>query len=302
MTRVGELIIKQSKLLLENKRHAIMYAAVFSIMPFASWISVALVMLMTLRKGAKTGFEVMLPALVIHSVPLIMLMPLDNALLNAFIAYVPAFFVALALRKTVSWSATFGVMFVQAFIVSLLIQFIAPDFAFAQLSQLQKTLGQYQEYEALIGWNSNEGRLIWAQLFLGIQMLVMVVSTTTTLMCARAIQAKLFSPGGFAKEVSTFRSGRLALVILIGISYAAYAHIPFGINLLPMVLCYFLLSGFNLIFIILAEKRQFKVGALLFLLILLKPSFVLFAYILFGSLDSIFNFRLYLPERVREST
>lgn len=302
MTRVGELIIKQSKLLLENKRHAIMYAAVFSIMPFASWISVALVMLMTLRKGAKTGFEVMLPALVIHSVPLIMLMPLDNALLNAFIAYVPAFFVALALRKTVSWSATFGVMFVQAFIVSLLIQFIAPDFAFAQLSQLQKTLGQYQEYEALIGWNSNEGRLIWAQLFLGIQMLVMVVSTTTTLMCARAIQAKLFSPGGFAKEVSTFRSGRLALVILIGISYAAYAHIPFGINLLPMVLCYFLLSGFNLIFIILAEKRQFKVGALLFLLILLKPSFVLFAYILFGSLDSIFNFRLYLPERAREST
>jgi hypothetical protein len=94
----------------------------------------------------------------------------------------------------------------------------------------------------------------------------------------------------------------LALVILIGISYAAYAHIPFGINLLPMVLCYFLLSGFNLVFFILAEKRQVKVGALLFLLILLKPSFVLFAYILFGSLDSIFNFRLYLPERAREST
>lgn len=302
MTRVSELIIKQSKLLLENKRHAIVYAAVFSIMPFASWISVALVMLVTLRKGAKTGFEVMLPALVIHSVPLIMLMPLDSALLNAFLAYVPSFFVALVLRQTVSWQATFGVMFAQAFIVSLLIQCIAPDFAFAQLNQLQKILSQYQEYETLIGWDNNESRLVLAQLFLGIQMLVMVVSTTTTLMCARAIQAKLFSPGGFTKEVSTFRCGRLALVILMGVAYAAYAHIPFGINLLPIVLCYFLLSGFNLVFLIVAGKKRVQVGALLFVLILLKPSFVLFAYILFGSLDSIFNFRLYLPERVREST
>ena len=70
----------------------------------------------------------------------------------------------------------------------------------------------------------------------------------------------------------------------------------------PLVFCYFLVSGFGLAYFILARKRQVRVVILLFLLILLKPTFVLFAYIIFGSLDSLFNFRLYLPARVREST
>ena len=303
MMRVGEFIIKQSNSLLENKQHAILYAVALSIMPFASWISVAIIILVTLRKGAQVGFEVMLPALVVHSVPLMMLVPLDSALINAFITYIPCYLVAVTLRQTSSWQAVFGVFFLQALIGALLIKFLAPDFAMEQLIQLKKILGQYSEYSEL-GSNGNGGisSVNLAQLFLGIQILSVVVSTTTSLLCARSIQAKLFMPGGLIREIRDFRCGRVALVTLIGISLASYYEVPLGINLLPLVLCYFLLSGFSLVFFILAQKRQVKVGILLFLLIVLKPVFFLFAYIVFGSLDSIFNFRLYLPEKVREST
>ena len=120
-------------------------------------------------------------------------------------------------------------------------------------------------------------------------------------MFARSIQAKLFLPGGFKHEFLMFRSGRLSLLILLCVSLGTYHEIPLAINVLPIVLSYFLASRFGLAYFILARKSQVKVFLLLLLIILLKPTFALFAYIVFGSLDSIFNFRSYLPERVNES-
>lgn len=303
MMRTGDFIIRQSKTLLENKQRAILFAVVFSLLPFASWLSVALVLLVTLRRGAKVGFEVMLPALVVHSVPLMMLVPLESAIVNTLITYIPCYLAALALRNTMSWQVVFGVFFIQAFIGFLAIQLCAPYFILDQFNQFKNILTQFQEYKQLMDVGT-EGlnTFILAQLFFGIQILSVIVSALISLIFARSIQAKLFVPGGFTSELLTFRSGRLSFLILMGVSIASYFEISYAINLLPLVLAYFLLSGFALAFYALARKRQIRVMILLLLLILLKPFFVLFAYVLFGALDSLFNFRLYLPARVREST
>lgn len=303
MNPAGNFIIKQSKALLENKQYAIFCAVILSIVPFASWLSVALVSLITLRKGARPGFEVMLPALIIHSVPLIMLLPLEMALINTMIAYLPCYIAALTLRKTASWSNVFGSFLIQAFLVFLSIQILAPDFVSGQFNQFKAILSQFQDYKQLIE-NSTDGLgfLSLAQIFFGIQILSVIVSAVISLMFARSIQAKLFIPGGFKQEILEFRSGRFSFLMLILISIASYFEVPAAISTLPLLLAYFFLSGFSLAYYILARKWQVRVVILLFLLILLKPFFVLFAYIVFGSLDSLFNFRLYLPERVREST
>ncbi|MCL9685584.1 hypothetical protein [Legionella maioricensis] len=303
MMQAGNFIIKHSKALLENKQHAILYAVILSIVPFASWLSVALVILVTLRKGAKPGFEVMLPALVVHSVPLMMLLPLESALTNTLIAYVPCYIAALCLRKTMSWQMVFGVFLIQAFIGFLFIQLLAPDFIVGQFNQFKNMLTEYQEYQRLIESNSDGlSSFILAQLFFGVQILSVIVSAIISLMFARSIQSKLFMPGGFRDELLAFRSGRLSFLVLLGVSIASYYEISYAINLLPLVLCYFLVSGFSLAYYILARKNQVRVVILLFLLVLFKPSFVLLAYVVLGSLDSLFNFRLYLPTRVREST
>lgn len=303
MNPAGNFIIRQSKALLENKQYAIFCAVILSIVPFASWLSVALVSLITLRKGARPGFEVMLPALIIHSVPLIMLLPLEMALINTMVAYLPCYIAALTLRKTASWSNVFGSFLIQAFLVFLSIQILAPDFVSGQFNQFKVILSQFQDYKQLIE-NSTDGLgfLSLAQIFLGIQILSVIVSAVISLMFARSIQAKLFMPGGFKQEILEFRSGRFSFLMLILISIASYFEVPAAISTLPLLLAYFFLSGFSLAYYILARKWQVRVVILLFLLILLKPFFVLFAYIVFGSLDSLFNFRLYLPERVREST
>lgn len=300
--RVGDYIIRQSKLLLENKQQAIFFAIVFSVLPFISWLSVSLVVLITLRKGAKCGFEVMLPALIVHSVPLMMLLPLEDVLINALIAYVPCFLAALTLRRTNSWQITFGVFLIQAMLGFLLIQCCAPDFISNQLNQLKGILSQYQAYQELINSNSEQlGSIILAYLFFGFQLLGIVVSSVISLMFARSIQAKLYVPGGFANEILKFRSGKLSFLVLAAVSLASYYEVPFSVSMLPLLLAYFLISGFNLAFFILARKRQVRVAVLLILLILLKPTFVIFAYIVFGSLDSLINIRLYLPAAARES-
>jgi hypothetical protein len=303
MMRAGNLIIRQSKALLENKQRAILVAIILSILPFASWLSVALVSLVTLRKGAKAGFEVMLPALVVHSVPLMMLVSLDSALANTLISYIPCYLAALTLRRTTSWQSVSGVFLIQAFIGFTVLQLMAPDFVVDQYNQFKNILAQFQEYNQLVA-SSTDGMssFILSQLFFGLQILSVIISAMISLLFARSIQSKLFMPEGFRNEIAEFRSGRLAFLVLATISIASYFGVPHAIYLLPLILSYFLVSGFSLAYFVLARKRQVRVAVLLLLLILLKPSFVLFAYIVFGTLDSLFNFRLYLPARVREST
>ncbi|MBA2649943.1 MAG: hypothetical protein H0U75_10205 [Legionella sp.] len=304
MISFSDFIVKQSKVLLENKHHAIFFAMLFAVLPFASWLSVALVALVTLRKGAKLGSDLLLPALVIHTVPLLTVVPIESAIINTLITYIPCYVAAISLRKTMNWQIVCGILFLLAFFVAMVTQSLFPGFIIAQFDQFKTLLSHYHDYQIMVKTASNEGlsNYEWAQLFFGIQILSAVIITICSLLFARAMQAKLFIPGGLANELLAFRSGRQALVILLSISLGAYYDLSVALNVLPLIISYFLITGFGLVFFIFARRRQFTVAVLLLLLIMLKPSFVLFAYVIIGVLDSIFNFRLYLPERVREST
>lgn len=300
--RIGELLVNQSKKIMENKQHAIWCAAAFSLLPFASWLSVALVALLTLRKGGKLGFETLVPVLIIHSVPLLMLVSVESALVNTLIAYLPCYFAALILRKYANWQAVASTFFLCALIAFVFINYLIPDFAMIQFNQFKLMLSHYDEYKQFIE-GSIQGINSWnlAQLFFGIQILSVVISSLISLLFARFIQAKLFVPGGLNLELAEFRGSKLASLILIGIAISAYNQWAFAINLLPLVLAYFLFVGLNLSYFIIARRWHFKVITLLFLLIMLKPIFVVFTFIVLGVLDTLFNFRLYLPRKVRES-
>lgn len=299
--RTGELLLNQSKKLLDNKQQAFIGVALLAILPFASWLSVALVALVTLRKGLKPGFELLFPAMVVHSVPLMMLMPVESALVNTLITYIPCFLAALCLRKTASWQKVCGLFFLLTLAVFSFINASLPHFAVFQLAQFNKILSHYQEYQlyfkqATEGVNSKD----LAQLFIGIQVLSAVLSAMLSLLFARFIQAKLFVPGGLKAELSLFRASRFAFFLLMLVAIGSYYGYAIAVNLLPLTLSYFFLSGFNLAYCISAKKARFRMAFLL-LIIMIQPALMLFAYILLGSLDSLFNFRLYLPERARES-
>jgi hypothetical protein len=299
----GQFLTNQCKSLLDNKKYAILWSTILSVIPFASWLSVALVCLVTLRKGAKPGFEVLIPAMVIHSVPLLMLFSLKTVFVNVLIGYLPCYLAAITLRKSAKWQYACGALFLQSLIGFALIQLLAPGFVVSQFNHFKQILSQFQEYQQLIEYSTGGLSLAsLAQLFFGIQILSVIISLMISLIVARSIQSRLFMPGGFNQEMFEFRGGRLAFLILIVVGFGTYFQVPVATNLLPLILAYFFLSGFCLAYYVLAKKWQFRVLILLSLLLILKPFSVAFALIVIGSIDSLFNIRLYLPARASEST
>lgn len=289
--------------MLENRQQAIMYAAIFAIVPFASWLSVALVCLITLRKGAKAGLDVLLPAMVVHAVPFMMWLPLTSVIINTVAAYLPCYVAAIVLRRTCSWQMVVSVFVLFSAVTFLLMEQLAPDIVIEQFNQFKSALSQYHEYKDVFIYATDgfNGATL-AYLYFGIQISTIVISAIVSLMFARSIQARLFMPDGFKLELAGFRANQLSLLLFLAVIMACYYEMPLGIFLIPFALIYFFAAGFNLAYFIFARKWQFNVFALLLLIILLKPTIVLLAYIIFGTLDSLINLRLYLPNKVREST
>lgn len=300
--RAGQFILKQSKALLENKQQAVLFAVMFSVLPLAAWLSVSLVALVTLRRGAKAGFEILLPALVIHSVPLMMMVSLASAWINTLVAYVPCYVAAIYLRNTSNWHFVLIVFLLQALCVFIPMQIFAPDFTVNQLTHFKHLLSHYPEYAQSLS-DSTEGISSFdlAQLFLGFQVLSVVVSALLSLLFARSIQAKLFMPGGLKAELLNFRSSRVGFLLLMLASLGSYYEVACAINVLPLILTYFFLSGLNLIYFIVMNKWSGRALLLLVLLSMLQPILIFCAFVILGSLDSLFNFRLYLPPQARES-
>ena len=93
----------------------------------------------------------------------------------------------------------------------------------------------------------------------------------------------------------TFRGDKVALLLLVGAFIAANQHNTIAISLLPVLMFYFLLAGLSLSFNVLAKHRPVSSMVLLIASLLILPFIMLPVYVIFGSLDSLFNFRLYLP-------
>lgn len=296
------MILKYSKMLLDNKQRAISVAVLLSVLPFAAWLSVALVALVTLRKGARQGFDLLIPAVIIHSVPLMMLLPVSSALVNAAMTYIPCYCMAFILRTTLSWQTVCSAFLILVSVISVLVHSVVPHFVIEQFAQFKKIIGTHEEYQQLFD-ASVAGINHWdlAQLFFGVQILSVAVSALISLVFARSIQAKLFMPGGLKTELVRFRAGRAALLILIVVAVGSYYEFAVALNVLPLILGYFLLSGFGLLYCVIACKWQKRAFVLLLLPVVMQPALALFAYVVLGSLDSLFNFRLYLPGRVRET-
>ena len=111
----------------------------------------------------------------------------------------------------------------------------------------------------------------------------------------RSLQSKLFYPGEFRREMLAFRGDKIGLLLLVCMFIAANQHNVIAISLLPILMFYFLLAGLSLSFNVLAKQRPLSLMILLIASLMVLPFIMLPVYVIFGSLDSLFNLRLYLP-------
>ncbi len=298
MTRVSEFIRSQGTSLLENKRHALLSVVFLALLPYTAWLSVAIVALVTLRKGWRAGGWLLCWGIMSQIVSSLVYISVSMALVNALLTFIPCYLAAYVLHLTISWRAVAGVFFLQAVVVMLLVQSLMPDFIMAQYLYLQAALREIQSESALLAIINDKTSLnpmILASYLLGLQAIGLVVSAGMSLVLARAVQSQLFYPGGFKREALAFRADKVGFLLLVVVFIAAHYQSVFAMCLLPMLVFYFFLAGLSLSFNVLSKQKPWRSLFLLLVTLVLLPFVMLPVYVIFGSLDSLFNLRLYLP-------
>ena len=291
--------------MLTNKRHAMLHAVVLALLPYTAWLSVALVALVTLRKGAHEGFYILMGAMIAHYTLSLWSMPFTIGAINTVLTFAPCYLAAYLLRLTASWRSVAGIFFLQVVVAVVLIQVLIPDFIMVQYQYIQTALKTMQDESALLEFVNDKAGLnsaVLANYLFGIQIVGIIISALLSLMLARSVQSRLFYPGGFREEMLAVRGDKMGFLILLVMFYAANQGNVLAMNLLPVLMFYFLLAGLSLAFNLLARKKMRGSILLLVTPLLLLPFIMLPFYVVIGSLDCLFNFRLYLPASAGKST
>jgi hypothetical protein len=296
MSKLSQTIASLGKYLLDNSTHAILGALVFALFPYTKWLAVAVMALLTLRKGWREGGYLLLIVSLAYFGMLSLQIPYGIAMIKALSSFLPCYLAANVLRTYVSWRAVAGMCLLIIFAFVSFIQLVTPEFIVLQFKLFKAILVELNNNGPLIDWIEEGGyrQMDVANYLLGTQALGMILSAILSLMFARWVQSLMFYKGAFKQEMQAFRAEKPELFMLGAISFAAYFGVDIAINLLPAILLYFILAGLSLGYSAFARKKPLGTFLVLITPMVLLPYIMLPIYLLFGSLDSVFNLRLYL--------
>ncbi|MDF1683363.1 MAG: hypothetical protein P1U36_01775 [Legionellaceae bacterium] len=301
MQRVREgLFQRQARRVLDEERYALASAAILSVLPYMGWLALALIALVTLRKGWQSSGVLVLPVMVGHTLLALKNVPISGAIFSAALNVIPCYLAAIVLGVTSSWRVVAAALFGAVMTSALCIQVISPEFIVSQYEHLQTLLRSLAsgDVNVLDFWESHEvSPLVLANYLLGVQAASLAFSAMVPLLFARSIQSQLFYPGGFQQELLNFRGDKLSCAVLVLICTGAYSGQFLAINGLPLVLFYFILAGLSLAACLLSRIRPLGVLVLLLVPMVLLPWVMLPLYVLLGAFDSLFNVRLYLSSK-----
>lgn len=304
MIHVNGFLGKQGKKILENNRYALLSAVFLVLFPYTTWASLAIIALVTLKKGWHDGALLLMPIATAYFGVLLIREPTIIAVINTFITFLPVYIAACVLGWSVSWRAVAGFFLLLAGLCAFVLQMTLPDFITRQYQYLIVAIEQARPdllanvLKDTIQFNA----LSLANYFFGFQLISVVVSALLPLAIARNVQSQLYNPDGFRQEMFTLRGNKIGLLLLCLLLIAANQQQLVAMNLLPLMVFYFLLAGLSLSFQLLAEKKIRGRFLLLVAPLIVLPFVMLPVYVMIGSLDSLFNLRLYLPSNAGKTT
>ncbi|PJD91400.1 MAG: hypothetical protein CK424_07200 [Legionella sp.] len=295
MLRLSELIQKQAETLLGSRQRALLYAMIFSVLPYCAWLAMVVIALVTLRKGERAGGHILVWVMLVHAMVSLPVMPISVTLINTMIFFVPGYIAACTLRITSSWQAVAAVLFLFVTVSALLVQLFMPEWITGQYAVIQSILKTSQPDHAVLKWlneDSNVPALVLANYVFGIQLMSAMLSVLSSLMMARSLQSRLYYPGGFKHEMLTFRGNRLSFVVMMVVLLATWQWNTVAMNVILVLSLFYVMAGLSLCASLIMSKISRFAWFLLLLPVILMPFVMLPMYIFLGLLDSIFNIRL----------
>lgn len=298
MTWFGGLIRRQGQLMLSNDIYALFNTVIFVLLPYTGWMAASVIALITLRKGLQNGGLLLVAAIFTQFFMLKTSLPVNAAIVGSILSYAPVYLAAGTLYLTQSWRMVACVLFLLVLSAMCLLQAIYPEFITQQYLYICEMLTQLQVGNAFLMLSkesSTTEQTIFANYLIGAQAAGIVLSSLISLAFARFIQSRLYYPEGFKIEMRGLRGMRIDLLLMVVTLFAARQHYLLAIDVLPIFLLFFFITGLSLWFNCLATKRSMLPPLLAVSVVLcFFPQIMLPVYVLFGSLDTLINFRLYL--------
>lgn len=292
MLRIKGLFKKQAELILSSRKQALLYAVLLALLPYCTWLAMVVIALVTLRKGQQEGGRVLLSVMLAHGAILLVSMPAYAVIVNTFLVFVPVYCGAYVLRESATWQAVAAVFFLLVLVSAIIIQQMIPEWIMSQYEVIQSLVAASQPEHVLSKWLSDTSDipvLVVANYTLGIQLMSAVLSVWSALMLARSLQSQLFCPGGFRTELLAFRGNRVSLVVALLFFGAALQWNVIAINVLPVLILFYLLAGLSLCANFIMRKTSRMLLVILILPVLLIPFVMVPLYIILGLLDSLFK-------------
>lgn len=284
--------------LTQNRSKVVWVALLCALLPLIGvpigWINIVLIGLITLCHGNKEGLIVLgwsaLPAIafsVLGRFELLFVVVLGRGLI--------VWLGAMVLRKTASWTMTIQCMVLIGIAAIISLHMMIPNLSSIWLTQLTDF------------WNGLSQSMQWAntpeqkqqvlqfisQFATGIVAVTLLGFDFVLLILARGWQASLMNPKGLAKELCQIRMGLLLSLMLVVCVMAAFLDSALAKDILPLLLLPFVIAGLSVIHAKLADKKEYKLPALIGLYVTFVFCLPYMAMVLafLGFVDSWFDFR-----------
>ena len=282
-------------LLVERPKRMAIWVGILGIAPFLfRWAAFILMMLVTLRKGAKDGFLLALLLSVIAWIELTFFahVPFSNMML---VLFTPLLFWgrACVLRYTASWANVFQATMALGVAGVLALFQWAPKFVSALHAQaLQQEQLAKNVFASWLGAQDAQQLPDFASQFdVALVVLVFLFVMLGTLVVARYLQASLYNPGGFKRECYEWRlSGATACVLLGLMVIALLWHTATALNVVPILMLGPICVGLSLMHWYTA-RFKYQTIILFVCYVLLVVTYLAVALALIGWLDSFIHFR-----------
>lgn len=290
--------------MLNNDIYALLNTVVLVILPFTGWLAASLIALVTLRKGFKAGAMLLAPAMIAQFIVLKTTLSVESAIIGCVLSYVPCYLAAGVLGFTTRWRSVACMLFVSVLFAMCLLHSLQPELITQQYLFLLETLRQlqFENILSLLDKHTNPtDQAIFANYLIGIQAAGVAVSALVSLAFARFLQSRMFYPEGFKQEMRLLRAKKVDLLVFIVTLFAAKQHYLLAVDMLPVLMLFFIIVGLSLWFDCMAMKGMFIPMLVLSVGLGFFPQILLPVYVLIGLLDTLVNFRLYLGHRASKA-
>lgn len=292
---MSNFLHKQSELLFKNKIYPYFFVSLLPFVPFGEWLALVTMSLITLRQGAKRGYGLLMVALV-ATVMATEYSAMPGAQLIRCSTLLLSYLLALGLRRTANWQQV-GMMILFVSVIAIAyVDCFQPKIIITQINQIKEllnTLMQSEFAEQVKYTQQLDSVAFFSSFIFG----AITLKALLTLLFARYLQSILFYPGAFKKELMAFRANRVIVCLLAVALAGAVNNYSLAASCLPILIGYVMMAGICLCLNILKNKKNLPAFAFIFLPLLIVPYIMLPFYVVFGSIDSMFNFRLRLNSK-----